>query len=87
MQHTLSKLLGALDISRVLEPTYVCCGIGQSIHGVTLTSSFTSCKENYALHQRYSDSDWGGDSDERKITSGNCFMVGKIVCLCSFKKQ
>jgi len=35
----------------------------------------------------YSDSDWGGDSDERKSTSGHCFMFGKTVCLWSSKKQ
>ena len=34
----------------------------------------------------YSDSDWGGDSDERKSTSGNCFMIEKTVCLWSSKK-
>jgi len=31
--------------------------------------------------------DWGGDSDERKSTSGNCFMIRKTVCLWSSKKQ
>jgi len=31
--------------------------------------------------------DWGGDSDERKSTSGHCFMIGKTVCLWSSKKQ
>ena len=35
----------------------------------------------------YSDSDWGGDSDERKSTSGHCFMIEKTVCLWSSKKQ
>jgi len=35
----------------------------------------------------YSDSDWGGDSDGRKSTNGNCFMIGKTVCFWSSKKQ
>ncbi|XP_068498147.1 uncharacterized mitochondrial protein AtMg00810-like [Phaseolus vulgaris] len=35
----------------------------------------------------YSDNDWGGDSDERKSTGGNCFMIRKTVCLWSSKKQ
>jgi len=35
----------------------------------------------------YSDNDWGGDSDERKSTSGHYFMLGKTVCLWSSKKQ
>jgi len=30
---------------------------------------------------KYSGSDWGGDSDERKSTSDNCFMIGKTGCL------
>ena len=29
----------------------------------------------------------GGDSDERKSTSGNCFMIRKTACLWSSKKQ
>jgi len=33
------------------------------------------------------DSDWGGDSDKRKSTNDNCFMIGKTVCLWSSKKQ
>ena len=35
----------------------------------------------------YLDSDWGGDSGKRKSKSGNCFMIRKIVCLWSSKKQ
>lgn len=35
----------------------------------------------------YSDSDWGGDSDERKSTSGYSFMLGKTVCSWPSKKQ
>jgi len=31
--------------------------------------------------------DWGGDSNERKSTCGNCFMIGETVCLWSSKKQ
>jgi len=35
---------------------------------------------------RLADNDWGGDLDKRKSTSGNCFMIGKTVCLWSSKK-
>ena len=35
----------------------------------------------------YSDSDWDGDSNERKSISDNCFMIGNIVCLWLSKKQ
>jgi len=35
----------------------------------------------------YSDSDWGGDPNERKSTSGNCFMIENTACLWSSKKQ
>lgn len=35
----------------------------------------------------YSDSDWGGDLDDRKSTSGYCFNYGKTACSWSSKKQ
>ena len=48
------QIVGSLRYLTCTRPDicYV-VGFSQSIHGVTSTSSFTSCKENYVLHQRY----------------------------------
>ena len=35
----------------------------------------------------YSDSDWAGDADDRKITSGGCFFVGNNLVSWHSKKQ
>jgi len=56
------------------------------IKGATTLGLFYSSSKKIEI-VRYSDSDWGGDSDERKSTSGHCFMIGKTVCLWSSKKQ
>ena len=55
------------------------------IKGTTTFGLFYSSSKKIEI-VRYSDSDWGGDSDERKNTSGNYFMIGKTVCLWSSKK-
>ena len=60
------------------------------IKGNTTLDLFYSSSKKIEI-VRYSDSDWGGDSDERKSTSGHCFMLRKTVCLTvclwSQKKQ
>jgi len=50
------------------------------IKGTTTFDLFYSSSKKIEIVE-YSDSDWGGDSDERKSTNDNCFMIGKIVCL------
>ena len=55
------------------------------INGTTTFGLFYSSSKKIEI-VGYSDSDWGGDSDERKSISGNCFMIGKTVCLWSTKK-
>ena len=50
------------------------------IKGTTTFDLFYSSSKKTEIVE-YSDSDWGGDSDERKSTNDNCFMIGKIVCL------
>jgi len=56
------------------------------IKGTTTFGLFYSSSKKIEI-VGYSYSNWGGDSDERKSTSGHCFMIGKIVCLWSTKKQ
>jgi len=56
------------------------------IKGTTIFCLFYSSYKKIKIIG-YSDSDWGGDSDERKSASDNCFMIGKTVCLWSSKKQ
>ena len=56
------------------------------IKGTTAFGVFYSSSKKIEI-VGYSDSDWGGDSDERKSNSGNCFMIGKTICLWSSKKQ
>jgi len=56
------------------------------IKGITAFGLFYSSSKKIEI-VRYSDSDWGGDSDERKSTSGHCFIIEKTVCLWSSKKQ
>jgi len=80
MQHTLSRLLGALGILRVPDLTYVCY-----IKGTTTFGLFYSSSKKIEI-VGYSDSDWGGYSNERKTTSGHCFMIRKAVYLWSSKK-
>jgi len=55
------------------------------IKGTTSFGLFYSSSKKIEI-VGYSDSDWGGDSDERKSTSGHCFMIRKTVCLWSSKK-
>ncbi|GKV14655.1 hypothetical protein SLEP1_g25495 [Rubroshorea leprosula] len=47
---------------------------------------FYSSSSNCAL-VGYSDSDWGGDLDDRKSTTGYCFNFGSTACSWSSKKQ
>jgi len=56
------------------------------IKGTTTFGLFYSSSKKIEI-VGYSDSDWGGDLDERKNTSGNCFMIEKTVCLWLSKKQ
>ena len=56
------------------------------IKGTTTFDLFYSSSKKIEI-VGYSDNDWGGDSDERKSTSDNCFMIEKTVCLWSSKKQ
>ena len=56
------------------------------IKGTTTFGLFYSSSKKIEI-VGYSDSDWSGDSDERKSTSGNYFMIVKTVCLWSSKKQ
>ena len=56
------------------------------IKGTTTFGLFYSSSKKIEI-VGYSDCDWGGDSDERKSTSGNCFMIRKTVCLWLSKKQ
>jgi len=56
------------------------------IKGTTTFGLFYSSSKKIEIIG-YSGSDWGGDLDDRKSTSGHCFMIGKTVCLWSSKKQ
>jgi len=56
------------------------------IKGTTTFGLFYSSSKKIEI-VRYSDSDWGGDSNERKSKSGHCFMIENTVCLWSSKKQ
>ncbi|XP_068471685.1 secreted RxLR effector protein 161-like [Phaseolus vulgaris] len=60
--------------------------IMRHIKGITTFCLFYSSSKKIEI-VGYLASDWDGDSDERKNTSGNCFMIGKTVCLWSSKKQ
>ena len=42
---------------------------------------------NDAALYGYSDSDWGGDQDERKNTTGYAFYLGSIAFTWMFEKQ
>ncbi|GJY12519.1 retrovirus-related pol polyprotein from transposon TNT 1-94 [Tanacetum coccineum] len=35
----------------------------------------------------FTDSDWAGSVEDRRSTSGNCFLIGSIVVSWSSKKQ
>jgi len=48
------------------------------IKGTTTFGLFYSSSKKIEI-VGYSDSDWSGDSDERKSTSGNYFMIVKTV--------
>jgi len=52
------------------------------IKGTTTFGLFYSSSKKIEIVE-YSDSNWGGDSNKRKSTSGNCFMIGNTVCLWS----
>jgi len=56
------------------------------IKGTTTFGLFYSSSKKIEI-VGYLDSDWGGDSDERKSTSGSCFMIEKTIFLWSSKKQ
>ena len=56
------------------------------IKGTATFGLFYSSSKNIEI-VGYSGNDWDGDSDERKSTSGHCFMIKKTVCLWSSKKQ
>nr|GMD14496.1 Retrovirus-related Pol polyprotein from transposon TNT 1-94 [Ipomoea batatas] len=68
-----SHLQATKRIMRYLKGTYD--------HGLLYSSS------NNCVLIGYSDSDWGGDLDDRKNTSGYCFMLGTTACSWSSKKQ
>ena len=56
------------------------------IKGTTTFGLFYSSSKKIEI-VGYLDNDWGGDSDERKNTSGHCFMIGKTICLWSSKNS
>jgi len=56
------------------------------IKGTTIFGLFYSSSKKIEI-VKYSGSDWGGDSVERKSTSGHCFTIGETPCLWSSKKQ
>ena len=84
-------LYGVGLISRLMEvPTTSHMKIGKRIfkyikgtinHGLTFTTS-----EDFNLIG-YSDSDWGGDVDDRKSTTRYIFFMGDTAFTCSSKKQ
>ncbi|XP_022868767.1 uncharacterized protein LOC111388319 [Olea europaea var. sylvestris] len=55
----------------------------QLLYGDTYRDPYESCKEDSSLHQ----SDWGGDSDDRKSMTGYVFYLGDIVFTWSSKWQ
>jgi len=59
--------------------------ITRYIKGTTTFGLFYSSSKKIEI-VRYSDSDWGEYSNERKRTSGYCFMIENTVCLWSSKK-
>ncbi|RVW74617.1 Retrovirus-related Pol polyprotein from transposon TNT 1-94 [Vitis vinifera] len=54
---------------------------GKKIHGMSYRDSSLGCKKNF------SDSDYAGDLDDRKNTSGYIFMMGTGVVSWSSKKK
>ena len=44
-------------------------------------------KDTNAVLAGYSDSDWAGNADDRKSTSGGCFYMGKNLVSWMSKKQ
>ncbi|KAM2177036.1 hypothetical protein ACFX1Q_036278 [Malus domestica] len=56
------------------------------LYGTVNFSLFYSSSDNYKLDE-YSDSDWAGDSDDRKSTTGFVFFMGNIAFTWMSKKQ
>ncbi|XP_022858920.1 uncharacterized protein LOC111379715 [Olea europaea var. sylvestris] len=69
---TLSKYCWKSKIFDMHKATYLFWSwVHQSLYGDTYHDPYENCKENSLLHQ--SDNDWGGDSDDRKSTTGYHF--------------